>query len=236
MTCPHCGKPRPCAHSWKNSAVLVDHQVDLASEPDLSSLTSPRDSNAVSAQPTPADRAWRREVASRVQQHRARRRKHADPNAMELDFTADEPYSFAAESHDYELPPPPPRFAEIVVKQETPKIIRFPRSTRMPVPAVDEVTLDELALADPGLETPRIFFEDPATGPGEETATQPREAPGDGAREIELPYTSVQAQQMDLLPNFEDIRLEPETNRLTDELKSIPKPAALSQRAIAGVV
>jgi uncharacterized RDD family membrane protein YckC len=206
--------------------------------------------------------AWRREVASRVQQHRARRRKQADPNALELDFGADEPYSFAAHSlsedclreQDGTLPPPPERFAEITLKPE-PKIIRFPRPLLTPQPAIEEVTLDELDLAGPAPETPRIFFQDPATGPGfqdpatgpvfQDPATEPafqdpREAAAVGPWEAEadppLAGTAAPAQQMELLPNFEDIRLEPESRRLDDELDVVPRPAPLSQRAVAGLV
>ena len=241
--------------------MLVDHQAEQAGEPDLSSSTAARTDSDASTQAA-TDQAWRREVASRVQQHRARRRKGGDPNALELDFTGDEPYSFAAEPADYHLPPPPPRFAEIVVKQETPKIIRFPRNTVRPRPAVEEVTLDELALSDSGLDSPRILESpdyEPEADAGyraetdraasqeeylqSEVETQTWDGPAEEAWEPaletyqhEAAVRAPQAEQMELLPNFEDIRLEPEANRLIDELRSIPRPAPLSQRALAGVV
>jgi len=219
MTCPVCGKPHPCGHGsahssakaareWepgRNSSALVDRQVVAGSDPEV----APRSSAA--AMGTATELAWRQEVVTRVQQHRARRRRPADPNAMELDFTADEPYSFAAGPRTAAMPPPPERFAEIMVKQEPRKIIRFPRSTPAPLPAVQEVMLDELA--EPVPETPRIVEAQDAPVPAIE-----------------------QAQQMELLPSFADIHLEPDTSRLDDELDLIPHPAPLSQRALAGLV
>jgi uncharacterized RDD family membrane protein YckC len=223
MTCPVCGKPHPCAHAsahsrakaareWEpgaNSSALIDRQAVADGELEV----SPRNSAAGisnSATGTGTELAWRQEVVTRVRQHRARRRP-ADPNAMELDFTADEPYSF--ESRTAAMPPPPERFAEIMVKPDQPKIIRFPRSKPAPLPAVQEVMLDELELAEPVPETPRIV--------------EAQDAPD---RAIE------EAEQMELLPSFADIHLEPDTSRLDDELELIPRPAPLSQRAAAGLV
>jgi uncharacterized RDD family membrane protein YckC len=183
-------------------------------------------------------------VTSRVQQHRARRRKSGDANALELDFTTEEPYSFAAE-HSFaaersftaeplgHLVPPPERFAEIVVKPDTPKVIRFPRPLAAQPPAVEEVRLDELtapAPQAPRIETPRIldapeaesgFLEDDFVV---ETEVVPAAAP------------SKPAEQMQLLPSFADIHLEPEASRLDEELDLIPHPAPLRQRAVAGLV
>src|SRR4029077_11499565 len=118
MTCPVCGKPRPCAHGSTHArakaphAALLDHQVVAGSELEVSS----RSSAAVvsnSATGTATELAWRQEVVTRVQQHRARRRRSADPNAMELDFTADEPYSFAFEPGTCDMPPPRAGFAGV---------------------------------------------------------------------------------------------------------------------------
>lgn len=171
--------------------------------------------------------AWRQEVVSRVQQHRARRRKTGDANALELDFTTEEPYSFAAEAPDYPLPPPPERFAEILVKPDAPKIIRFPRPTIAQPPAIEEVRLDELSASTP--EAPRIL-----------------EAPESESDFLENnfvvetegvpPAIAAPAEQMQLLPSFADIHLEPEASRLTDELDAIPHAAPLSQRAASGLV
>src|SRR4029077_7281958 len=228
MTCPVCGKPHPCAHGsahsrakaareWepgRNSSALIDRQVVAGSEPEAAQRNSAAAGS--SATGTATELAWRQEVVTRVQQHRARRRRPADPNAMELDFTADEPYSFAIEPRTSAMPPPPERFAEIFVKPDVkpdqPKIIRFPRSRPVALPAVQEVTLDELDLAQPVPEMPRIV--------------EAQDAP----RVIE------EAEQMELLPSFADIHLEPDTSRLDDELDLIPRPAPLSQRALAGLV
>ncbi|HET8890989.1 MAG TPA: RDD family protein [Candidatus Angelobacter sp.] len=178
-----------------------------------------------------ADPAWRREIVSRVQQHRARRRRAADPNAMELDFSGDTPHSFGAEPQDDDLPPPPERFHEIVIPQnmvkpvmgrtEPPKVIRFPRTQPAYVPTVEEVMLDELEQVAPAPETPRIT---------EAYDTEPVEL-------IPPEITpSLAGEQMELLPNFSDIRLEPEDARYDDDREIIPRPAPLGQRFFSGVV
>ena len=179
-----------------------------------------------------ADPAWRREIVSRVQQHRARRRRAVDPNAMELDFSADTPHSFGAEPHDDAMPPPPERFHEIVIPQnmvkpvmgrpEPPKVIRFPRTQPAHIPTVEEVMLDELEQAAPSPEAPRIM---------EAYDTVPAEI-----MPPEEMTTSLQGEQMELLPSFSDIRLEPEDARYDDDREVIPRPAPLGQRFISGGV
>jgi uncharacterized RDD family membrane protein YckC len=164
----------------------------------------------------PAEPVWRQEVVSRVQQHRARRRRTVNPNALELDFTADAPFSFA---------PPPARFAEIMVKPE-PKLIRFPRPAPEPAAVIQEVMLDEL---QPSPEMPRII-----------EVAEP-EVPYAADQELNLieTYSAVavpQAEQMELLPSFADIRLEPAMGRLEEELEVIPRPAPLNQRIVAGML
>jgi uncharacterized RDD family membrane protein YckC len=47
---------------------------------------------------------------------------------------------------------------------------------------------------------------------------------------------SLQGQQMDLLPSFDDIHLEPEEARIDHDDEVIPRPAPLGQRCISGVV
>ncbi|HZD09144.1 MAG TPA: hypothetical protein VE176_12895, partial [Candidatus Limnocylindrales bacterium] len=95
----------------------MDHQVDhdilaVDEQPPASPI------RAVAGDTRPAaDPAWRKEIASRVQQHRARRRRPVDPNAMELDFPADDSHSFGADPEDCRMPPPPQRFHEIVIPQ-----------------------------------------------------------------------------------------------------------------------
>src|SRR5215471_6507595 len=140
MACPVCGKTSACVHTLAGpgprntrglaahlkASALIDHNGDneVAGEP-----------MAAGASGRPSVEAWRQEVASRVQQHRARRRRPNDPNALELDFSA-EPHSFTAEP-DHSMPPPPERFAEIVISQDPPKVIRFPRPQAASVPTVE---------------------------------------------------------------------------------------------------
>jgi uncharacterized RDD family membrane protein YckC len=195
----------------------------------------------VGEQRSAADPAWRREIVSRVQQHRARRRRAADPNALELDFSADTPYSFGAEQQDGAMPPPPERFHEIVIPQnmvkpvmgrpEPPKVIRFPRTQPAYVPTVEEVMLEELEQAVPAPEAPRIIMETCDSKPMElrQQEIEPLE--------IEpVAKPSLRGQQMELLPSFDDIQLEPEGARTDHDDEVIPRPAPLGQRCISGVV
>ena len=242
MTCPLCGKAIPCVHT-RSTAALADHAYNevFAADDDRAQAPSAAPLRAVAGeQRSAADPAWRHEIVSRVQQHRARRRRAADPNALELDFSADTPYSFGAEQDD-SMPPPPERFHEIVIPQnmvkpvmgrpEPPKVIRFPRTQPAYVPTVEEVMLDELEQAAPAPEAPRIIMEvDDAT-------------PIDLAQqEIEplenepVARPSLQGQQMDLLPSFDDIHLEPEEARIDHDDEIIPRPAPLEQRCVSGVV
>jgi len=164
MTCPVCGKASPCVHTRRNTSALLDHEVYAGSEP---GPTPPADaSSRVPDHPSATELAWRQEVASRVQQHRARRGRPVDPRALKLDFSSDTPHSFGALASDSAMPPPPERFAEIIFRQgmaeremarPEPKIIRFPRTQPAYVPTVEEVTLDELELAEPAPDSPRIL-------------------------------------------------------------------------------
>lgn len=245
MTCPLCGKASPCVHTRRNTSALVDHQADhdiFAADfaDDEQPLAPPIRTVAGQARPA-ADPAWRREIVSRVQQHRARRRRPVDPNAMELNFPADGPHSFGADAEDGLMPPPPERFHEIVIPQnmvkpvmgrpEPPKVIRFPRTQPAYVPTVEEVMLDELEQAAPTPESPRIFMEAYDAEPTEllEQEIEPLE--------IEpVARPSLRGQQMDLLPSFDDIHLEPEEERIDHDDEVIPHPAPMHQRLVAGLV
>jgi uncharacterized RDD family membrane protein YckC len=190
-----------------------------------------------------ADPAWRREIVSRVQQHRARRRRPVDPNAMELDFPADAPHTFGAEPEDGTMSPPPARFHEIVIPQnmvkpvmgktEPRKVIRFPRTQPAYIPTVEEVMLDELEDAAPAPDAPRIL----------EAYDEPIDiGPEFDSRELEpqefVPQVrpSLEGQQMELLPSFSDIQLEPEEARIDNDSEVIPRPAPMQQRLVSGVV
>src|SRR5215472_4305214 len=143
MDCPICGIPYPCAHRRGNTSALRDHAVR-----DDRSSARPKQDRAISppsaseVQRRADEKLWRREVASRVQQHRARRRRRFDPNAsFEFDFPAD-----AALAIDPILPGPQPpivrfegqdeaaSFISLTPETDAPplaprKIIRFPRFT-----------------------------------------------------------------------------------------------------------
>src|SRR5215471_5991037 len=115
MACPVCGKTSPCAHEQQRYAPL-------------------RPSSPVAEEflIRPQDQPWRQEVVSRVQQHRARRRKRCDPNAtMEL-FSPEPPQQQSEET--FSTPPEPgsPAHADFGFAragvEEPPKIIEFPRS------------------------------------------------------------------------------------------------------------
>ncbi len=97
MTCPLCGKVSPCVHVRRNTSALVDHLADHDIFADEEQALAPPVApvRAVAGQQRPvADQVWRQEIVSRVQQHRARRRRPADPNAMELNFPTDGPHTF----------------------------------------------------------------------------------------------------------------------------------------------
>ena len=104
---------------------------------------------------------WRLEVISRVQQHRARRRRRLDPNAMELDFSEADSSSTPTATQAGQ-----PLAASPVVRPEMPKIIEFRRPISVQpafVPQdVSQNTFDEFELAEPVLETPRILEATPA--------------------------------------------------------------------------
>lgn len=248
MTCPLCGKASPCVHTRRNTSALVDHHADhdilaadfAGDEQPLAPPAPPIRAVAGEARPA-ADPAWRREIVSRVQQHRARRRRPVDPNAMELNFPADGPHSFGADPEDGRMPPPPERFHEIVIPQnmvkpvmgrpEPPKVIRFPRTQPAYVPTVEEVMLDELEQAAPAPESPRITMEAYDAEPMEllQQEIEPLE--------IEpMARPSLRGQQMDLLPSFDDIQLDPQDERIDHDDEVIPHPAPMHQRLVAGLV
>lgn len=189
---------------------------------------------------SPHQGEWRREVASRVQQHRARRGVHGDTDqALAFDFSSEEalivtdgPVIRERVRRRFENDALMSANAEpqqVIFSPEPPKIIRFPRSaTVLPdVPAEDRPLAAELL--SPSLELPpRIVDveEEPALS-------------NESERELAKPERRVPvrpAEQMDLLPSFEDIALEPVHHSERAQSEVIPTPAALPQRMIAGVV
>ncbi len=243
MTCPLCGKVSPCVHVRRNTSALVDHLADHDIFADEEQALAPPVApvRAVAGQQRPvADQVWRQEIVSRVQQHRARRRRPVDPNALELNFPTDGPHTFGAESDDEPMPPPPERFHEIVIPQnmvkpvtgkpEPPKVIRFPRTLPAYIPTVEEVMLDELEQAAPAPEAPRIWEAYDA----EPIELEPQEIEPLEIEPVARP--SLQGHQMELLPSFSDIQLEPEEARIDHDSEVIPRPAPMRQRLVSGLV
>jgi uncharacterized RDD family membrane protein YckC len=243
MTCPLCGKASSCVHARRNTSALVNHRADhdiFADEEQAHAPPVPSVRAVAGEARSASDPAWRREIVSRVQQHRARRRRPADPNAMELNFPVDAPHIFGAEPEDGPMPPPPERFHEIVIPQnmvkpvmgkpEPLKVIRFPRTQPAYIPTVEEVMLDELEQAAPAPEAPRIW---------EEYGTEPIELEPEETEPFEIAAVatpSLQGQQMELLPSFSDIQLEPEEARIDHDCEVIPRPAPMRPRIVSGLV
>jgi uncharacterized RDD family membrane protein YckC len=155
MNCPLCGNGYPCAHSRRSAGTLAQsgniHSENVNSQ-DLEGRLSPY--GTIAGEKSVADVAqeqelWRDQVASRVQQHRARRKGgDRDPN-MELRFPVQEApvdprvmraRRFVAQAaarspfvedqfgakFPAELAQAPE--AENVVLAATPNLIRFPRT------------------------------------------------------------------------------------------------------------
>jgi uncharacterized RDD family membrane protein YckC len=101
------------------------------------------------------EQPWRQEVISRVQQHRARRRRRLDPSAtLELDFSANESSSLQplpAIAHETRQALTPP------ARSEMPKIIEFRRPAVVQPVFIPQNRVEEFELAEPVLETPRIL-------------------------------------------------------------------------------
>src|SRR6267378_4542739 len=110
MACPVCGNASACLHERARTAVLIDPDFSDDSEqrfarsleersPEERSLEQPASlamaaNGCLGPQIAVDEEYWRQEVASRVQQHRARRRGRVDPNAtMQLDFAGDGVYA-----------------------------------------------------------------------------------------------------------------------------------------------
>src|SRR5215471_8431334 len=197
MACPVCGNPSPCAHELERPAILVGPEVRDSVEHSSQRPTAP--GNAGEGGSRLDGEPWREEVASRVQQHRARRRRRYDGNTLELDFQGDLKSSIALE---YEAAPLRSGKAE-------PKIIEFPRP--VPPPTFFEQTrmreAEDMELAGPVLDAPRIL-------------DAPEPPP----------------EQMDLLPTFADIQLEPDERSLLASMDLPPQPAPLTYRIFAGLV
>lgn len=112
---------------------------------------APSASSAQSADRS-VDEAWRQEVVSRVRRHRARRHGYDPAATMSLDFPPDE---VPAVLQRVEATMP-----QLVVRPEPPKLIQFPRPLAEPTisSARTSLLIDDLELAAPVLDTPRILY------------------------------------------------------------------------------
>jgi uncharacterized RDD family membrane protein YckC len=128
MTCSVCGSPYPCLHGQSLDPDNEDTRAKGLSSQHQDQLY------------------WRQEVISRVAQHRARRRRRADPNAsLALAFPDETPSELPGLGR--EIVPAPAGLPSV----KPPKIIRFPRMA--PVPTAEELasapSSDELAQDPP---------------------------------------------------------------------------------------
>lgn len=171
----------------------------------------------------------------RVRQHRARRRRYDPTSSLDLEFPSDSALAVAPSEYSesdavFALPIEEPEaeppavlslnevshhsdFATPQIEPEPAqlprKVIRFPRYPRVDPVIVQRPPIQELELAEPAPEAPRIL-----------------DAP------------EAEATQMELLPSFADIHLDeaaPQVN-LCQELESAPKPAPLARRLASGAV
>ena len=241
MSCPVCGKEPPCAHVRGVAAFLMEQHT--ASD-------EPAGPESNSTQDPPRETSWRREVVSRVQLHRARRHKrgHGD-GAMEFDFGPEEALAVteepvvrgrlsryaATKSH---LPPAgdTDRADEDVaalITSEPPKVIRFPRQ---PAIARNQEIHDWRFQPEPSQPLPdmppRIL--DDVEPSASDTAT-PYDTP-DYLPQVDRAAAAPPPEQMELLPSFDDIRLESAHIRAQTESEAVPRPASLQERFIAGAV
>jgi uncharacterized RDD family membrane protein YckC len=155
MACPVCGNPSPCAHEQKAGALRLnpvhENEHRSARAGDHSSRGAPS-AAAGEARDRSESAPWRREVISRVRQHRARRHKRFDAKAtLEFDFQAKVDSSASASEAGLAAP-------QEISRQELPKIIEFPRPLA-PIYLRQDLTqpTEEEQLAEPMLEAPRIL-------------------------------------------------------------------------------
>lgn len=227
MICPVCGEQPPCTHLRRSDSVPADGQV-------LSDLTSvPRPDSVQNAM---REENWRREVASRVQLHRARRRRGGDTDAaMEFDFGAEEALAVTEEPVVRERQnrrnrPLPEEDTDPAVQQvvipRTRKIIRFPIQPAMATSYPPAGCSPEPEIAPPEYTAPPRIVEQ-----AEDLTCEP-----ETAAEFERIAPLEPAQQLELLPSFEDIQLEPGHHSAKIETEVVPHPASLQQRFFAGLV
>lgn len=270
MICPLCNKPYPCVHSRDGQGVS-DADAAKAGQasvrPPSASVRATRGGMEARAVQAPAveapgleapgveamsraDRAlWRHEVALRVRQHRARRRRYDPDASLDLDFPSDAALAVAPESPlsapVFSLPMHEPEPSEDLVIPESDVVEAEPGAarvsgTRAPSPADDAFLAGERACAP--RSSPRKVIRFPRYAPVEPVIVQRppivevelAEPAPEAPRILDAPEP--EATQMELLPSFADIRLEEASVDLCQELESAPKPASLGRRIASGAV
>jgi uncharacterized RDD family membrane protein YckC len=242
MICPLCNRPYPCLHSRESRAVSAAEAV-TSSVLGVRPPSSPGVEAPGAQAKTRADgEFWRREVAMRVRQHRARRRRY-DPNtSLDLDFPSDAALAVAPE-------PPLPSLGSFASEPvfsmpmndyegELPENVMLGEGSREDQSATVEAEIKP----EPAARLSRKVIRFPRYAPVEPVIVQ--RAP---IAEIELAEPAPQAPrildapepeatQMELLPSFADIRLDEAPADLREELESAPKPAPLTRRLVSGAV
>jgi uncharacterized RDD family membrane protein YckC len=211
MSCPVCGTSYPCAHARTSTA--------FAPAPETSSSFSP----ATEARSRADQEHWRQEVISRVRQHRARRRRF-DPNgSMELDFPAETPLMISTALAE----PPLSESAELA--EETP--FRAADLASPPLAVTHDVEPNFIRNVTRPQPRKVIHFPRHATVDLEMELAAP-------APEVPRILDAPEAEQMELLPSFADIRLDeaPHEDRFHEELELPGEPAPLRQRVESGLV
>jgi len=133
-------------------------RADIGISSGITSVSEKKPALTLSASPAQStdrsvDEAWRQEVVSRVRRHRARRHGHDSTATMSLDFPPDE---VPAVLQRVEAAAP----QLVAVRSEPPKLIQFPRPLAEPTitSARASLLIDDLELAAPVLDTPRILY------------------------------------------------------------------------------
>src|SRR5512146_1251341 len=194
--------PQPTPPSEPQFASAVQDQFALAPQPELPASAD-------------ADR-WREEVANRLHNYRAKRRRRAGQNSMELDFEPPAPPPPAA---TYEAAALAPAAAEAppVAEPEPQTVVRWDGTVDAPEPRLPDVW-NVIPFPAPEPEFPR------ADELAEPVLTTPRI--------LDVPEMVEQA-----LPTpLSEISLEPEEAQALDDIEIPLQVAPLPQRLFGGVV
>jgi uncharacterized RDD family membrane protein YckC len=233
MNCPICGSQLPCRHVPRVAAVLSETDEDAQVSVDHN---TPQGDSALSHDEY--DLNWRKEITSRVQQHRDRRGRNGDiAEAMELEFAADEaltvtdgPVIRALHRRRVEEQAPDP--AQRIALTEGARVIRFPRML---------ASLHELEENEPQSDSAVSAAIEPSpvilpriTDVAEQSSAELAQPEEPIHRPLIEPMRA--PEQMELLPSFEDIQLEPAYTSAQTDIEIIPRPAPLKERLVAGLV